>query len=56
MPVCPRCIFVAVVPGLYAVFERETEGEQARKHLQDEGWRTYLVRTIEKGWESICQG
>ena len=43
-------------PGLYAVFERETEGEQAMKHLQDEGWRTYLVSTIEKGWESICQG
>lgn len=43
-------------PGLYSVFEFETEGEQVRKHLQDGGWRTYLVRTIEKGWESICQG
>ena len=35
-------------PGLYSVFESETEGERAKKHLQDEGWRTYLVRTIEK--------
>ena len=43
-------------PGLYSVFESETEGERVKKHLQDEGWRTYLVRTIEKGWESICQG
>ncbi len=43
-------------PGLYSVFESETEGEQAKKHLQDEGWRTYLVSTIEKGWELICQG
>ena len=43
-------------PGLYAVFESETEGERAGEHLHDEGWRTYLVSTIEKGWESICQG
>ena len=35
-------------PGLYSVFESETEGERVKKHLQDEGWRTYLVRTIEK--------
>ena len=43
-------------PGLYSVFESQTEGERATKHLQDGGWRTYLVSTIEKGWESICQG
>ncbi len=35
-------------PGLYSVFDSETEGERAMKHLQDGGWRTYLVRTIEK--------
>ena len=35
-------------PGLYSLFDSETEGERAMKHLQDGGWRTYLVRTIEK--------
>ena len=43
-------------PGLYSIFESQMEGERAAKHLQDRGLRTYLVSTIEKGWELICQG
>ena len=42
-------------PGLYSLVDSQTKGERVRKHLQDEGWPTYLVSTIEKGWESICQ-
>ena len=43
-------------PGLFSLFESQTQGEQVLKLLKDSGWRAYLVSTTQKGWESTCQG